>query len=155
MAANGNMNEAQIDLLAAYQKYTGELGAKIRSAQKKIFNQMYNEIVNTSPVSKPYIAKTQRGREYAAQTAERSGGYKSGWAKKTKTHKDMGVTMTVYNKYYPNYVHLIEFGHRIRYTGKKWIPDPSKGQIPKRVSEIQTKYRRELDGEIEDILKNT
>lgn len=136
MATNRNMNEAQIDLVAAYQKYTDTIGVKIRSTQRKIFNQMFNEIVNTSP--------------------KQSGNYKKGWAKKSKTHKDMGITLTVYNKSAPGLVHLLEFGHGFgSKSDKKWTPDPSKGQIPERISKIQAKYRRELDDEIENILKNT
>lgn len=142
-----NDNEAQLDLVSSYKKYTSEVNHEIRAAEKRIAQKMLKEVKKTSPVRKLYKNKTNRGAWYAEYVKKRRGSYKRGWKLRTKTDESGDVmTLIVYNKTDAPLAHLVDLGHL---AGSEGHEVKGTGHIRK----AQKKAREELNSEIKNILR--
>lgn len=144
--ANANENEAQIDLVTAYGKYTDEVKKEMKKEAKRISKEMLNQIINSSPQRKPYQNKTARGAWYAAYTRGMSGRYKQNWKLRTKNENGGNrIVIVACNKTDAPIAHLIDLGHKMPHGGKY--------EGTEHIRKAQKDARAELYRAVREILK--
>ena len=136
----------EIDITAAYKKYTEEVKKKIGRAARDNGGRMLDEIVSKSPVRR--IKSGHRIPKNA-----NPGEYKAGWVKTVK-NTGTGVRVVVHNKKY-QLVHLQELTHKTGAEGKNRGTYPAGGQndVIGSVRAANRKYSDKLNEEIQKILE--
>lgn len=135
-----------IDIAAAYSKYTEDVKKKIGKAARDNGGKMLDEIVSKSPVR-----RVQSGHKVPKNA--NPGEYKAGWIKTVK-NTGTGVRVIVRNKKY-QLVHLQELPHK---TGKESgnrgaYPAGGQNDVIGSVRAANKKYSDKLNDEIQKILE--
>lgn len=136
----------EIDIAAAFSRYTEEVQKKIRKAARNIGNEMLEEIVSGSPVRQiPPRRRTPPGVN--------PGEYKQSWIKTVK-NSGTGIRVIVRNKKY-QLVHLQELPHKTGAEGRNRGTYPAGGQNDAigLVRAANKKYSDKLNDEIARILE--
>lgn len=135
-----------IDIAAAYAKYTEDVKKKIKKSARDIGGNMLNEIVSRSPVR--HITDGWRIPKNA-----KPGEYKAGWVKTVKS-TGTGVRVVVHNKIY-QIVHLQELEHKTGKEGGNRGTYPKAGQnnVIGSIRNANKKYSDKLNEEIQKILE--
>ena len=139
-------NYREIDIAAAFSRYTEDVQKKIRKSARSIGSEMLDEIVSGSPVR--HIPPRRR-----IPAGVTPGEYKQSWVKTVK-NTGTGIRVIVRNKKY-QLVHLQELPHSTGAEGRNRGSYPAGGHNDAigLVRAANKKYSDKLNDEIARILE--
>ena len=147
------------DMIRDINRWRADTNSKIQAAVDRIHDEMYADVVNTSPKREyPWnggvrMEITSYNPLRKKQAKYQPGDFNNDWVKAKVNLRKVGTVNAVRNKQY-QLVHLVNFEHMHKSWGRATGEIEGNQAHPEFVTEAQDKAAEKLKREIERILNN-